>query len=368
MHHALPALWLTAALLLSILACGGDPAPSPGSPAPDEDASPDQAEQADLGPLDTPVDTWTWVDVPGAVCGDGSATGVGVNLSDRSSDVVIFMQGGGACWDANTCFVLKSAVNIESGYTARSFEGEGIRSAALFDRTNPANPFKDASYVFIPYCTGDLHAGDRLATYDLFGPRPVHHRGAPNVEAILRRIAPTFAGPRRVLLAGISAGGYGAQLAYHRFAAALPQAEVHSLADSSPMVTPWGGRLGEMAPAWDLQLPPGCEGCATSFPALIDHLATTYPERRFGLLAYDADQTISIYFAYPLDGTFTNALNRLLSDQYDAHPNAHAFILPGTQHVMLGNIATAEASDGTLLRDWVAGWASGAPSWSDAGR
>lgn len=361
---------LAALLMLHILACGVDNSAPDPTPQPRPDASADTgADTPPDAPADAPVGAWTWRDVPGMVCGDGEPTGVGVNPSDRSDDVVIFLQGGGACWDVNSCFILRSSINIESGYTAAMFANEATRSAPPFDRADPANPFKDATFIFVPYCTGDLHSGDNVKEYAAFNQtRAVHHKGAANIDALLRELGPTLADKKRVWLTGVSAGGYGAQLNYHRFAAALPGAEVHALADCSPMVTPWAGRLGEMSGAWRLQTPPGCEACATSFPAVIDHLATTYPQRRFALLTYDADNVISLYFNYPLDGTFGRALNSLLRDQYDPHPNARYFARPGTEHVMLGGFKTLRAADGTPLRDWIAAWATGAPSWSDVGR
>ena len=37
---------------------------------------------------------WTWVDVAGAQCRDGSATSLGVRLQENADDLVIFMEGG----------------------------------------------------------------------------------------------------------------------------------------------------------------------------------------------------------------------------------------------------------------------------------
>ena len=56
---------------------------------------------------------WTWVDVPGMGCDDGSATGVAVNPAGRGGGgaLFIYFMGGGACWDASTCFVLNTAVH-----------------------------------------------------------------------------------------------------------------------------------------------------------------------------------------------------------------------------------------------------------------
>jgi hypothetical protein len=365
-------LLLLAALLvlLAALACGGEVA-APLPQAPDADATLDGGadEGADAGVIDAPAGQWAWLDVPGSRCADGQPTGVGVNLVEGAEDVLIFLQGGGACWDANTCFILKSSIHIEQGYTRATFEREGERSAPIFDRSNVQNVFKDASYVFVPYCTGDLHAGDKTGDYELLGQRrAVHHHGAKNIEALLARLGPTLASAKRVWLVGVSAGGYGVQLNYHRFAAALPHAEVHALADGSPMVTPWGGRQHEFGRAWALSDPPGCAGCATDYPKLLSHLSATYPAGRFGLLTFDADAVISVYFHYPLDGTFRSALSRLLQEVYDPSANARYFQQPGTDHVMIGGFYGRRAADGTLLSDWVRGWALGEPSWRSVAR
>lgn len=165
-------------ILWSILACG-TPTSAPKNPSPNTptvDMSGADLSSGDMTPLDMAVDmvpdasddmptgdmdmastsgeplnaalkAWTWVDFPESACGNGQPTGIGVNLSEDSKDVLVFVQGGGACWDVNTCFVLKSAAHLESGYTSESFDNEAARKALLFDRTNPNNPFKDASYI-----------------------------------------------------------------------------------------------------------------------------------------------------------------------------------------------------------------------------
>src|SRR5262245_66183963 len=48
--------------------------------------------------------SWTWVDFPGAQCRDGTATGIGVSPSaSGSTKLMIFFEGGGACFNAATC-------------------------------------------------------------------------------------------------------------------------------------------------------------------------------------------------------------------------------------------------------------------------
>ncbi len=45
-----------------------------------------------------PVGLWTWYDIRGAVCGNGTTTGIGVNQGS-GSQVLIFMSSGSACLD-----------------------------------------------------------------------------------------------------------------------------------------------------------------------------------------------------------------------------------------------------------------------------
>src|SRR4051794_25698091 len=59
--------------------------------------------------IDAPKGTWTWVDFPDSYCDDGSHTGIGIKKTD-SKNLLVFMNGGGACWDYLTCFQLNTAV------------------------------------------------------------------------------------------------------------------------------------------------------------------------------------------------------------------------------------------------------------------
>jgi hypothetical protein len=345
-----------ASVALALVACV-----EPSGPPPSPDAGPSDA------PITAPDETWTWVDVDGTLCANGARTGLGVNLTSRSRDLVVYLEGGGACWDANTCFVLKAAANVESGYDARAWAGDGVKGASPWKRDDPANPFRDASFAVIPYCTGDLYAGARDTTYELLGQRrTLRHVGSRNIEAYLRRLSATFPDARRVWVMGSSAGGYGVQLNLHRFVGAFPEAEVSALSDCGPLVPAYDARLSDMQRAWDTQVAPGCDGCATDFPKLAAHLATTHPDVRQGLLAYEADGVISLYFGYPADGSYAAATNRLLTTAYDPHPNARYFVLPGREHTMLGAFDTLAGPEGLPLRTWVTRWATGDAAWTNA--
>jgi hypothetical protein len=339
-------LLLLGALLSA--ACGTDPAP------------------AESGPITAASETWTWVGFPGTACGNGAATGLGVNLTGRSRDVVVYFQGGGACWDTLTCLTFKTAVHLESGYGPAQFAAEPTLAAAPFDRAIPGNPFRDASFVFIPYCTGDLHAGTATNNYN---GTVIRHAGALNTGAFLARLAATFPGARRVYVTGSSAGGYAAQLNYPRFAEAFPSAEVHALADSAQAVQPDNGSYPLWLAAWRPILPPGCTSCSTDLTSLPAWLAASFPTRRFALTAWMQDGVLSTYFGYTAAG-MKAATQSLLTTRYAPTANARWFAIDGTEHTMLGGLATlasSPASGGVRLQGWLAAWYAGDPSWASVG-
>lgn len=338
------------AFVLVVLGCG--------QPAPITDA---RSDGEPLVPIDTPANTWTWVEIPGTYCGNGSTFGFGVNRSTLGPDLFVYFQGGGACWDATTCFIQPSAVHVQDTYDAQLFATE-IGNPTV-DHDDPANPLAAATFIWIPYCTGDLHAGSRTATYDVNGtPRTLMHVGATNTQRFVDTLRASFLGAREVWLSGSSAGGYGATLNHDRFVGGWPDAEVHTLQDGSPFIQPTLWTTWQEA--WSMQLLPSCTGCETSMPAVMDVLGARFPRSRFGLLTYDDDAVIKTFFGFPATaGSMVAASNMLLDNQYDL-PNTKAFMLAGTSHTMIAGLGTLQSPSGVRLADWVVQWASGAPAWA----
>jgi hypothetical protein len=287
-----------------------------------------------------------------------------VNLEGASSDLLVYMEGGGACWDATTCFVLKAAAHIDVPYTEALFVSDvnSLNASGMFSRTDAASPFAGASFVYVPYCTGDVHAGTAVRSYDVGGQsKTVHHTGGLNAQIVVDAVHATLPNVTRIWLTGSSAGGYGATLNLPRFAAAWPSAAIELLQDSSPFVDVMGGNYPLWQQAWAIAFPPTCADCATSFPAVIDAITTTYAATRIGLLTFTEDATIKAFFGY--SGSLMPAITSLLANQY-AHPTTHAFVLSGSSHTMLGNYLTLQAPSGTTLKSWIAQWATGEPAWT----
>jgi hypothetical protein len=324
-------------------------------------------------PLTGPSEAWSWVPFSDAFCADGSATGIGVNLTDRSSRVLVYLEGGGACWDAYTCYTLMSAANFSTGYDAAKFTAESTSLLAqpggFFDRGAATNPFRDYSYVFVPYCTGDVHAGSNVATY---GGRNAKHVGYENMAAYLRRIVPTFPQAERVILAGSSAGGFGALINWRQAQRAFGAVRVDVIDDSGTPLPPdvSSGSASQQAAevsAWGLgaALPPDCADCMLHLDALFGYYVKTLPTQRLALLSYQQDSVLPAFFGIT-GAQFQAGLDAERKTELDGHAGLHYFIAPGPGHVLF--FQPGLRSGAATLSGWIeqmvgdaGGWASVAP-------
>jgi hypothetical protein len=319
-------------------------------------------------PITAEPATWTWVPFDDAVCGTGSATGIGVNLTSASDRVLIFLAGGGACWDAFTCFTLHTAAHFD-GYDAADFaiDAAGVLAQAggFFDRETAANPFKDYSYVAVPYCTGDAHAGDNVVT---FGENTAHFVGYRNVRAYLERLALTFPTADRIVLAGSSGGGIGAVANWRQVAEAFPNARVDMIDDSGALLpedvfpSPNTRELTIRA-AWNLAatLPPGCAGCAASLDVLYGFYANEYPNSRAALLSYQQDNVLPSF--YDIDTAhFTTGLAETEAAWFDETTNFRFFNVSGTGHVLWTSPSTTTGT--TSVQQFLQQMVDDDPGWT----
>ena len=160
--------------------------------------------------------------------------------------LLIALDGGGACWDSNTC--IGSALvpggplyTLAVNETAESLNQLG----GVFNLDQPDNTFAEYTQVFIPYCSADVHWGSKDTTYLYTTPDgaqipwTIKHRGHDNVLAVLRWLKDYYESdlgqaPKEVAVAGASAGGYGALLALPAVKKMLPRrTRTHLLVDSS---------------------------------------------------------------------------------------------------------------------------------------
>ena len=314
------------------------------------------AGTSDADLLATTPNQWVWVPIPGTTCANGTVAGFGLNrASTPGGDLFVYFEGGGACWDTASCTAQPPlAINLDVTYTATNLATDV--TALVVDRA-AGPPLDTANYVFVPYCTGDLHAGTNVMAYP--GGPTLHHTGGSNAQAFVAAIAAAFPAPPTIWVTGSSAGGYGATLDLHRFSAAWPSAGVHLLEDSSPFIEFNDGIYPTMQASWKLVFPPSCTGCTTSFTAVFDTVVAAHPSSRIGLMTWDNDQTIAGYFGYQ---SLVTVQDNLITNHFDK-ATTHVFEATGTTHTMFGALTTI-TSNNVHLSDWVTQWLLGDSAWA----
>jgi hypothetical protein len=306
------------------------------------------------GPIGASPNSWTWIDVPQSNCDDGSPTGFAVSPG-TGPDLVIYFNGGGACWDVTTCLVHPEETKGPFGKTQFTAVVPQLNGSIL-DRGVANNPFATATLVFIPYCTGDIHAGNNVATY--VEPNGTtfqyHHVGHANALAFLARIVAMWPSPRKLVIAGSSAGGFGALMNYDSFRSRFTPTEAYLIDDSGPPL-PNGllaaSILTDIYANWNLGalLDPLCN-CRNGFEPLMAALIQKYPNDRMSLISSEQDAEIRAYYQLTA-AQFQLALDQITVEVMQPATNARYFLVPGQSHDELAN--PAAYSENVPLLTWI---------------
>ncbi len=271
---------------------------------------------------------WLPIEIEDAECADGSPYRIFVKYARSAHDLVITFEGGGACWDYATCSgqSVRGAANtdgIELDHMTALPPPLGDDPEARgwsilhphFGTSDPEAPTAEMHQVFLPYCTGDVFAGDVDVDYadPQGGPDlTIHHRGRANVEAAIPWLREAFPEIGRLLVTGCSAGGVGALVNYSLLRSELEPKCGFALDDSGPVMSESGPSmelLGTVREVWQLDGlladldeeldAPADEGTEQDFGNLLPLLSHAYPDDRFSVTLFGRDLNFSL-FSYQL--------------------------------------------------------------------
>jgi hypothetical protein len=240
-------------------------------------------------------------------------------------------------------------------------------SAGIFDADNEANPFRDWTFVFVPYCTGDIHLGD--ASHDYGGGLTVEHRGFPNASAGLDYVVEEYANASEVFVTGSSAGGVPVPLFAGLASDALPDADIAALSDGSgafpdnpPVNEAIGGLWGTDQNVPDWPETEGLELADYSIPGLFELSGQHDPDLRFARYdnAYDETQQEFSTLSGISDGDLLELIQGTEAGIEEAGVDIASYIAPGTGHTILGfdTMYTLEV-EGTPFIDWLTSFVVG---------
>ena len=354
-------------LLSAAGACGGDPAGDEGPG--EQDSNPVLDRFTPLAATGQPITaldkTWTYVEFPETKCRDGSPAGIAVSLNSASKGLMIYLEGGGACFDSITC--LANPRNAAGGRTEKT--------AGIFDRGRVENPVRDWNFVYVPYCTGDTHGGTKENGMVAGVSGPQQFVGQLNLKAFLQRVVPTLPEPTDVLLTGVSAGGFGAAQNGALVQRHYPKVKIRIIDDSGPPLSV------EVVPeclqqkwreTWGLDNSVLAD-CGADCPNPNDFSqafgilgAKVFNDRPTGLIESARDSVIAGFYGAGLNMcTGTALLNSVPAALFQSdllafrekvrqYENFSTYIPDSTQHTWLGGPTFYTANTGGVaLVDWV---------------
>jgi hypothetical protein len=261
---------------------------------------------------------WVRVELPGTICSNGSQYRFWYYDSPTSNNLQIMFEGGGACWDYDTCSgragILGAAnpngipttyINdFKAKYVSPIVNGADPGIPPFRPKTNIATNGWDV--VYMPYCTGDVHVGNRVVTYyDPTGQNPpivFRHNGYNNTIAALNFLRSRFPSINKLLIHGFSAGGVASSAVYYQARRTLVPARGYLLNDSGPIFPAPNSSYNSyqlhqlIKTQWNLtslysQLPASFN--PNDFGSINAMVATQFPSDRLSYTAYSSDYNFS---------------------------------------------------------------------------
>ncbi|MBI3382177.1 MAG: hypothetical protein HY019_09245 [Aquabacterium sp.] len=283
---------------------------------------------------------WEMVELPassGASCGNGTPYRFFVNRTPFTSKTVVMFEGGGACWEKGTC-------ENKAGTLLGAVNPDGIPSNYMSDwnrqahwglvtpftaRIDPLTSVQTQSWniVYLTYCTGDVHAGNKVTTYtDDTGSVAWYHRGAVNAKAVSNWMAANLPKPEMLLLTGFSAGGTGSTVTFPYMRTTVKAGKAALLADSGPLFWAPRNSTPEESPSlplhnkirqvWGLDEPNGLAtelitkypqaGDVNNLGSMTAGLSKIFPNDRIGYAMFQEDTN---YSAFSYEKFYTDISN-----------------------------------------------------------
>ncbi|MCU0512462.1 MAG: pectinacetylesterase family protein [Anaerolineae bacterium] len=321
---------------------------------------------------DLPAGAWSAI-LPGGdtICSNGTPYQFFVRpAAEASSSLLVHFQGGGACWFGQICDLTRNP-----SYDPFVDESDNPAAApfGIFDFDNAENPFSNYNMVMVPYCTGDVHIGNKITTYTspAEGDTPestvtIRHNGYNNAMTVLDWTFDNFQQPDTVFVTGCSAGAIPSPFYTPFVAAAYPEARIEQLGDAAGGYRNPGLSVDTMG-NWGTMgiLPPEYADFSLremNFEQFYITAATYHPDISFSQYntAGDGVQLGFLALTGITGKPLIDLLRPNLADIGGAASNFDAFTAGGDTHCITPTPDFySYAVDGLRLVDWVAALAAG---------
>jgi len=298
--------------------------------------------------------------------------------------LLMYYQGGGACWDGLTCGIPTCSPDATEG------DNPNGRTTGFADLSNANNPFKDWHIVFVTYCTCDIHFGDTTQEYtdDL----TIEHRGYHNSQVAEKWAREHFYDPEEVFITGSSAGAYGAWFNAPLLNDVWAASQTHVLADAGNGVitqefltnefSNWNfvQNLPEYIPGVEEALDPSGDG----MPDYTEAVATYFPQTNWAHYStvYDGspggqtgfynimlqENPLGAQLWWEASCQFGDVVREQSAVTFEAVPDNYRYYFgTGSRHTMWGSDKVYDDTTGGVptVVDWINGMLASGPDGRD---
>ncbi len=291
----------------------------------------------------------------GPLCQNGSEYHM-ETFDQGSENLVIFMEGGGACW-STLCSSAESA--------------QSLQQVGILDPNRADNPVRDWNQVYVPYCDGGLHASDADNDYDNDGIAERPQRGLHNLSAALDVAVTNFPNPRRILLTGQSGGGYGTTFALPLVRHLYPGVPIELVNDSGVGIGKPGNPdfIRMLQEDWNQSafIPESCPDCIGPDGHLTNYLIWQMDQDRNlrrSMLSSKGDVVIATAFLQIGAAAHETALLEELAQMEEAHPDRFRYwVTDGTDHTYIQRNPDQTAG-GVRAIDFISAQIDGTDDWN----
>ena len=253
---------------------------------------------------------WYQVTPDDAIASDGSEWH-GIFRKGSENKVVVYFFGGGVSITGETS---------EGGtdFFATTMVGQDFVAQGGIGSTIDENPFKDWTFIVIPYASGDFHAGTGEYHYEENGKeKVVYHNGYNNYTSYMNIVKEYIEEPDTLLITGFSAGGFATSLLADDVIEHFPEAENITVCVDSSLIL-YDGWHESAVNLW--KTPQEISDRLTTDNIVLDSLTALYKKRGDSVkILFDCsyrDDTLLQYQSYIDNGRMDNT--KELGDRFQS--------------------------------------------------
>jgi hypothetical protein len=288
----------------------------------------------------------------GPVCFQGATYNVSV-LDQGSDNLFIYLQGGGAC--------LSIICQATTMATPR-----GVPKLGVLDTSDKDNPVAGWNIVYVPYCDGSVFGGDNDWTDPSNSKTVRKFHGVRNFSAALDVAVEHFPHPKKVLLAGSSAGGWGTIFQRALVRSQYPEAELSVFDDAgigfsvnqSFVSVQWGSAKRSQ--------PPSCAECKTdsNLSPYVKYLLEHDPSTVVSDFSAWEDSVIMMFTFISDPMKFRMQLQTETDIPAKAYPDRYKrFFVNGSMHTTLLSAYHSTQVNGVTAAQWLGYMVNRDPKW-----